>query len=132
MNQEEEIIFSWNKIKRIFLKYWYIILITFALGAAFVGFKAYKTVAASKAAVNKTVAGSQDTSGNGTANTNKSSSENMLAEDNLSPTGTTYFNITRYVVRFILRLMSLMIIRQRIIIIYSAESTIKAIMKKRF
>ena len=97
MNQEEEIIFSWNKIKRIFLKYWYIVLITFALGAAFVGFKAYKTVAASKAVVNKTAAGSQDTSGNNTANTNKSSSENMLAEDNLSPTGTTYFNITRYV-----------------------------------
>ncbi len=91
MNQEEEIIFSWNKIKRIFLKYWYIILITFALGAAFVGFKAYKTVAASKAAVNKTVAGSQDTSGN------ELTSANLNAEDNLSPTGTTYFNITRYV-----------------------------------
>lgn len=91
MNQEEEIIFSWNKIKRIFLKYWYIILITFALGAAFVGFKAYKTVAASKAAVNKTVAGSQDTSGS------ELTSANLNAEDNLSPTGTTYFNITRYV-----------------------------------
>lgn len=91
MNQEEEIIFSWNKIKRIFLKYWYIVLITFALGAAFVGFKAYKTVAASKAAVNKTVAGSQDTSGS------ELTSANLNAEDNLSPTGTTYFNITRYV-----------------------------------
>ena len=91
MNQEEEIIFSWNKIKRIFLKYWYIVLITFALGAAFVGFKAYKTVAASKAAVNKTVAGSQDSSGS------ELTSANLNAEDNLSPTGTTYFNITRYV-----------------------------------
>lgn len=91
MNQEEEIIFSWNKIKRIFLKYWYIVLITFALGAAFVGFKAYKTVAASKAAVNKTVAGSQDTSGF------ELTSANPNAEDSLSPTGTTYFNITRYV-----------------------------------
>lgn len=91
MNQEEEIIFSWNKIKRIFLKYWYIVLITFALGAAFVGFKAYKTVAASKAAVNKTAAGSQDSSGI------KLTSANLNAEDNLSPTGTTYFNITRYV-----------------------------------
>ena len=91
MNQEEEIIISWNKIKRIFLKYWYIVLITFALGAAFVGFKAYKTVAASKAAVNKTVAGSQDTSGS------ELTSANLNAEDNLSPTGTTYFNITRYV-----------------------------------
>ena len=91
MNQEEEIIFSWNKIKRIFLKYWYIVLITFALGAAFVGFKAYKTVAASKAAVNKTAAGSQDTSGS------ELTSANLNAEDNLSPTGTTYFNITRYV-----------------------------------
>lgn len=97
MNQEEEIIFSWNKIKRIFLKYWYIVLITFALGAAFVGFKAYKTVTTAKAVVNKTAAGSQNSSGNDTANTNKSSSENMLAEDSLSPTGTTYFNITRYV-----------------------------------
>lgn len=91
MNQEEEIIFSWNKIKRIFLKYWYIILITFALGAAFVGFKAYKTVAASKAVVNKTAAGSQDSSGI------ELTSANLNAEDNLSPTGTTYFNITRYV-----------------------------------
>lgn len=91
MNQEEEIIFSWNKIKRIFLKYWYIVLITFALGAAFVGFKAYKTVAASKAAVNKTAAGSQDSSGI------ELTSANLNAEDNLSPTGTTYFNITRYV-----------------------------------
>lgn len=91
MNQEEEIIFSWNKIKRIFLKYWYIVLITFALGAAFVGFKAYKTVAASKAAVNKTAAGSQDSSGS------ELTSANLNAEDNLSPTGTTYFNITRYV-----------------------------------
>lgn len=91
MNQEEEIIFSWNKIKRIFLKYWYIVLITFALSAAFVGFKAYKTVAASKAAVNKTVAGSQDSSGI------ELTSANLNAEDNLSPTGTTYFNITRYV-----------------------------------
>lgn len=97
MNQEEEIIISWNKIKRIFLKYWYIVLITFALGAAFVGFKAYKTVTTAKAVVNKTAAGSQNSSGNDTANTNKSSSENMLAEDRLSPTGTTYFNITRYV-----------------------------------
>lgn len=91
MNQEEEIIFSWNKIKRIFLKYWYIVLITFALGAAFVGFKAYKTVAASKAVVNKTAAGSQDSSGI------ELTSANLNAEDNLSPTGTTYFNITRYV-----------------------------------
>lgn len=91
MNQEEEIIFSFNKIKRIFLKYWYIVLITFALGAAFVGFKAYKTVAASKAAVNKTATSSQDSSGS------DSSSTSALSEDNLSPTGTTYFNITRYV-----------------------------------
>lgn len=91
MNQEEEIIFSWNKIKRIFLKYWYIVLITFALGAAFVGFKSYKTVAASKAVVNKTAAGSQDSSGI------ELTSANLNAEDNLSPTGTTYFNITRYV-----------------------------------
>lgn len=91
MNQEEEIIFSWNKIKRIFLKYWYIVLITFALGAAFVGFKAYKTVAASKAVVNKTAAGSQDSSGF------ELTSANLNAEDSLSPTGTTYFNITRYV-----------------------------------
>lgn len=91
MNQEEEIIISWNKIKRIFLKYWYIVLITFALGAAFVGFKAYKTVAASKAVVNKTAAGSQDSSGI------ELTSANLNAEDNLSPTGTTYFNITRYV-----------------------------------
>ena len=91
MNQEEEIIFSWNKIKRIFLKYWYIVLITFALGAAFVGFKAYKTVAASKAVVNKTAAGSQDSSGF------ELTSANLNAKDSLSPTGTTYFNITRYV-----------------------------------
>lgn len=91
MNQEEEIIFSFNKIKRIFLKYWYIVLITFALGAAFVGFKAYKTVAASKAAVNKTATSSQDSSGS------DSSSTSALSEDSLSPTGTTYFNITRYV-----------------------------------
>ena len=66
-------------------------MITFALGAAFVGFKAYKTVAASKAAVNKTAAGSQDSSGI------ELTSANLNAEDNLSPTGTTYFNITRYV-----------------------------------
>ena len=91
MNQEEEIIFSWNKIKRIFLKYWYIVLITFALGAAFVGFKAYKMVTTSKAVVNKAAAGSQDTSGF------ESTSANLNAEDSLSPTGTTYFNITRYV-----------------------------------
>lgn len=91
MNQEEEIIFSWNKIKRIFLKYWYIVLITFALGAAFVGFKAYKMVAASKAVVNKTAAGSQDSSDFALT------SANLNAEDSLSPTGTTYFNITRYV-----------------------------------
>lgn len=91
MNQEEEIIFSWNKIKRIFLKYWYIVLITFALGAAFVGFKAYKTVTTSKAAVNKTAAGSQNSSGF------ELTSANPNAEDSLSPTGTTYFNITRYV-----------------------------------
>lgn len=91
MNQEEEIIFSWNKIKRIFLKYWYIVLITFALGAAFVGFKAYKTVSTSKAVVNKTAAGSQDSSGF------ELTSANLNAEDSLSPTGTTYFNITRYV-----------------------------------
>lgn len=91
MNQEEEIIFSWNKIKRIFLKYWYIVLITFALGAAFVGFKAYKTVTTSKAVVNKTAAGSQASSGF------ESTSANLNAEDSLSPTGTTYFNITRYV-----------------------------------
>lgn len=91
MNQEEEIIISWNKIKRIFLKYWYIVLITFALGAAFVGFKAYKMVTTSKAVVNKTAAGSQNSSGF------ELTSANPNAEDSLSPTGTTYFNITRYV-----------------------------------
>lgn len=106
MNQEEEIIFSFNKIKRIFLKYWYIVLITFVLGAAFVGVKSYKTVAASRAALNTSnsqtgssgnTAGSAGASGSETANSSGSANGNSLAEDNLSPTGTTYFNISRYV-----------------------------------
>ena len=44
MNQEEEIVFSLKKFKRVFCKYWYIVLITFILGVACVGVMTMKAM----------------------------------------------------------------------------------------
>ena len=44
MNQEEEIVFSLKKFKRVFCTYWYIVLITFILGIACVGIMTKKAM----------------------------------------------------------------------------------------
>lgn len=44
MNQEEEIMFSLKKFKRVFCTYWYIVLITFILGIACVGIMTKKAM----------------------------------------------------------------------------------------
>lgn len=84
MNQDEEIIFSFKKIKRIWMKYWYIVLIALCLGVVYVGFSAYKTVSAAKAAVDEI----EEEMGTTTAET---------SSERLAPTGTTYFNLLRYI-----------------------------------
>ena len=94
MNQEEEIVFSLKKFKRVFRKYWYIVLITFILGVACVGvmtMKAMSKPAASSTNQAVTTAANQNTT------TDASSDSISSTEGRLSPSGTTYFVIVRYV-----------------------------------
>ena len=72
MNQEEEIVFSLKKFKRVFRKYWYIVLITFILGVACVGVVTMKAM--SKPIIK-----------------NQTSNSTML----MSPSGTNYFTASR-------------------------------------
>ena len=115
MNQEEEIVFSLKKFKRVFRKYWYIVLITFILGVACVGvmtMKAMSKPAASSTNQTVTTAANQDAATNqattattaATTTTATTSPDDITSSDSvssterkLSPSGTTYFNIVRYV-----------------------------------
>lgn len=114
MNQEEEIVFSLKKFKRVFRKYWYIVLITFILGVACVGvmtMKAMSKPAASSTNQTVTTAANQNATTNQTttATTATTASNDITSspdasldsvsstERKLSPSGTTYFNIVRYV-----------------------------------
>ena len=94
MNQEEEIVFSLKKFKRVFSTYWYIVLITFILGLACVGVMTMK-------AMSKPAASSTNQAATTTANQNAAidaaSDSISSTEKRLSPSGTTYFSIVRYV-----------------------------------
>ena len=94
MNQEEEIVFSLKKFKRVFSTYWYIVLITFILGLACVGVMTMK-------AMSKPAASSTNQAVTTTANQNSAtdaeSDSISSTERRLSPSGTTYFSIVRYV-----------------------------------
>lgn len=94
MNQEEELIFSFAKIKRISLKYWYIVVITFLLGVAFVGVTSYNAVTTSK---NAAASNNQSTDTETDDKIDTAANTDTTADKKLSPTGTTYFNITRYI-----------------------------------
>lgn len=74
MNQEEEIVFSLKKFKRVFRKYWYIVLITFILGVACVGVMTMKAM--SKPIIK-----------------NQTSNSTML----MAPSGTNYFTASRII-----------------------------------
>ena len=112
MNQEEEIVFSLKKFKRVFSTYWYIVLITFILGVACVGvmtMKAMSKPAASSTNQTVTTAANQNTTTNqtttaATTTTATTSPDDITSSDSisstegrLSPSGTTYFSIVRYV-----------------------------------
>lgn len=114
MNQEEEIVFSLKKFKRVFCKYWYIVLITFILGVACVGVMTMKamskpaasstnqtvtTAANQKATTNQTTTATTATTASNdiTSSPDASSDSVSSTERKLSPSGTTYFNIVRYV-----------------------------------
>ena len=112
MNQEEEIVFSLKKFKRVFSTYWYIVLITFILGVACVGvmtMKAMSKPAASSTNQTVTTAANQNTTTNqtttaATTTTATTSPDDITSSDSisstegrLSPSGTTYFVIVRYV-----------------------------------
>lgn len=112
MNQEEEIVFSLKKFKRVFRKYWYIVLITFILGVACVGvmtMKAMSKPAASSTNQAVTTTANQNTTTNqtttaATTTTATTSPDDITSSDSisstegrLSPSGTTYFSIVRYV-----------------------------------
>ena len=94
MNQEEEIVFSLKKFKRVFSTYWYIVLITFILGLACVGLMTMKAM--SKPAASSTNQ-AVTTAANQNAATDASSDSISSTEGRLSPSGTTYFSIVRYV-----------------------------------
>lgn len=94
MNQEEEIVFSLKKFKRVFSTYWYIVLITFILGVACVGVMTMKAM--SKPAASSTNQ-AVTTVANQNAATDASSDSISSTERRLSPSGTTYFSIVRYV-----------------------------------
>ena len=112
MNQEEEIVFSLKKFKRVFRKYWYIVLITFILGVACVGVMTMKAMSKPAASstnqavtttANQNAATSQTTTA-ATTTTATTSPDDITASDSisstegrLSPSGTTYFSIVRYV-----------------------------------
>ena len=94
MNQEEEIVFSLKKLKRVFSTYWYIVLITFILGGACVGVMTMKAMSKPAASsTNQTVT----TAANQNAATDAASDSISSTEGRLSPSGTTYFSIVRYV-----------------------------------
>jgi hypothetical protein len=113
MQQEEEIVFSFNKIKRIFLKYWYIVLIAFVIGVLYVGVSSAKAYSAAKDAADKAAKEAQAakeallaqetpdteketvsvTYEDGTTDGDLSS----IPLNKLSPADTTYFNIVRYI-----------------------------------
>lgn len=94
MSQEEDIVFSLRKFKRIFFKYWYIVLITFLLGIACAWLITIKNMSkpSSQNATTATTAPNDIT-----ALPDASSNSISSTEKKLSPTGTTYFNIVRYV-----------------------------------
>lgn len=111
MNQEEEIVFSLKKFKRVFHKYWYIILITFLLGLGCVA------VMTAKAMSNSSSASAEASASAATQSTTKATTQATTAapqpttvaniqyvvdgtsttERKISPAGTVYFNIVRYV-----------------------------------
>lgn len=94
MNQEEEIVFSLKKFKRVISTYWYIVLITFILGLACVGVMTMKAMSKPAASsTNHTVT----TAANQNAATDAASDSISSTEKRLSPSGTTYFSIVRYV-----------------------------------
>ena len=94
MNQEEEIVFSLKKFKRVFNTNWYIVLITFILGVACVGVMTMKAMSKPAASsTNQTVT----TAANQNAATDAASDSISSTEGRLSPSGTTYFSIVRYV-----------------------------------
>lgn len=94
MNQEEEIVFSLKKFKRVINTYWYIVLITFILGLACVGVMTMKAMSKPAASsTNHTVT----TAANQNAATDAASDSISSTEKRLSPSGTTYFSIVRYV-----------------------------------
>lgn len=112
MNQEEEIVFSLKKFKRVFSTYWYIVLITFILGVACVGVMTMKAMSKPAASsTNQTVtttanqnAATNQTTTAATTTTATTSPDDITASDSisstewrLSPSGTTYFSIVRYV-----------------------------------
>lgn len=74
MNQEEEIVFSLKKFKRVFSTYWYIVLITFILGVACVGVMTMKAM--SKPIIK-----------------NQTSNSTIL----MAPSGTNYFTASRII-----------------------------------
>ena len=99
MNQEEEIVFSLKKFKRVFSTYWYIVLITFILGVACVGVMTMKAMSKPAASsTNQTVTTSATTTTATTSPDDITSSDSISStEGRLSPSGTTYFSIVRYV-----------------------------------
>ena len=99
MNQEVEIVFSLKKFKRVFSTYWYIVLITFILGVACVGVMTMKAMSKPAASsTNQTVTTSATTTTATTSPDDITSSDSISStEGRLSPSGTTYFSIVRYV-----------------------------------
>ena len=87
MNQEEEIVFSLKKFKRVFHKYWYIILITFLLGLGCVA------VMTAKAMSNSSSASAEASASAATQSTTKATTQATTA----APQPTTVANI-QYVV----------------------------------
>lgn len=99
MNQEVEIVFSLKKFKRVISTYWYIVLITFILGVACVGVMTMKAMSKPAASsTNQTVTTAATTTTATTSPDDITSSDSISStEGRLSPSGTTYFSIVRYV-----------------------------------
>lgn len=80
MFQDNGIIFSLKKFKRVFIKHWYIVLVTFLLGIGCVSISTVKSMSKSS----------------GQTITESSATASDITKE-LVPSGTTYFNIVRYV-----------------------------------